>query len=192
MARARPNARRSRRAGAGLRSARPCGRGGRGPSGPRSTPTSSGTWSPGSFAGSGSRRPSSPGGCASRNCRRSARSVWSARPVPAARPRRAPRTSGSTAASLSGCGRETERPAPPRHRTWWHSWLHSPVRVMLATTRHTDSTGAATLTRTSPVIATPLISRSLRVGQLTLSCDRTWLRGAAGSAWGVPHEAPVG
>ena len=38
--------------------------------------------------------------------------------------------------------------APSSQATWWHSWLHSPVRVTSATTRHTDSIGAATVTST--------------------------------------------
>ena len=44
--------------------------------------------------------------------------------------------------------------APPSQLTWRHSWLHSPVRVTSATTRHTDSTGASAITSARHVRAT--------------------------------------
>ncbi len=40
--------------------------------------------------------------------------------------------------------------APPSQATRVHSWLHSPVRVTSATTRHTASIGTSTLTSTRP------------------------------------------
>ena len=43
---------------------------------------------------------------------------------------------------------------PSSQTTWRHSWLHSPVRVGSETTRHTDSTGAVTVSSTRQERAT--------------------------------------